>query len=190
MTAASPPRLAPPQRPDLTPEPPREVPPAPPHSPQPPAEAPADCLVSGAFVSLKRGKQLRSCCGGLLDRPVPLAQALADAVARTALEDVRFPPVSPAELPYLDMEVWLLFNPQRVQASGEGRAAAVVTGGKHGLLIRRGDSRGLLLPGVAAEHAWDAETFLEQVCVKAGLHPSLWKEDDTSLHTFEGLSVR
>src|SRR5206468_2249307 len=31
---------------------------------------------------------------------------------------------------------------------------------------------------------------LEQVCVKAGLHPSLWKEDDTALVTFEGLSVR
>jgi AmmeMemoRadiSam system protein B/AmmeMemoRadiSam system protein A len=158
---------------------------------QTPAPEPAaECFVSGAFVSLKRGKHLRSCCGGLLDRPVPVQQAVADAVARTALEDLRFPPVSPAELPYLDMEVWLLFNPQRVQARGEERVAAVVTGGKHGLIIRRGDSRGLLLPGVAAEHEWDSRTFLEQVCAKAGLHPSLWKEDDTALLTFEGLSVR
>jgi AmmeMemoRadiSam system protein B/AmmeMemoRadiSam system protein A len=154
------------------------------------AEATADFLVSGAFVSLKRGKHLRSCCGGLLDRPVPLHQAVADAVARTALEDIRFPPVSPVELPYLDMEVWVLYNPQRVQARGEERVAAVVTGGKHGLVVRRGDSRGLLLPGVAVEHEWDSRTFLEQVCTKAGLHPSLWKEDDTSLLTFEGVSVR
>src|SRR2546421_676389 len=50
--------------------------------------------VSGAFVSLKRGKHLRSCCGGLLDRPAPLRDALTDAITRTALEDVRFPPVS------------------------------------------------------------------------------------------------
>jgi AmmeMemoRadiSam system protein B/AmmeMemoRadiSam system protein A len=149
----------------------------------------AGCLVSGAFVSLKRGKHLRSCCGGLLDRPVPLRDALADAVSRTALDDVRFPPVSPAELPYLDLEVWLLFNPQRVQAQGEDRVTAVVTGGKHGLVVRRGDSRGLLLPGVAAEHGWDSRTFLEHVCTKAGLHPSLWKEDDTALLTFEGASV-
>ncbi len=149
----------------------------------------ADCLVSGTFVSLKRGKHLRSCCGGMLDRPVPLRDALADAVNRTALEDVRFPPVSPAELPYLDLEVWLLFNPQSVQARGEDRVQAVVTGGKHGLVIRRGDSRGLLLPGVATEHGWDSRTFLEHVCSKAGLHPSLWKEDDTALLTFEGASV-
>ncbi|MCI0456166.1 MAG: AmmeMemoRadiSam system protein B [Gemmataceae bacterium] len=146
--------------------------------------------VSGAFVSLKRGKHLRACCGGLLDRPVPLHHAVADAVTRTALDDARFPPVSPGELPYLDLEVWLLFNPQRVQARGLERAEAVVTGGKHGLIVRRGDSRGLLLPGVAAEHGWDARTFLEQVCVKAGLHPSLWKDDDTTLLTFEGASFR
>jgi AmmeMemoRadiSam system protein B/AmmeMemoRadiSam system protein A len=199
MTPASPPRAAPthPDRLDLTPAQWRGV-----HAAaarllraavlfQPEEVEPAaECLVSGAFVSLKRGGHLRSCCGGLLDRPVPLHQAVADAVARTALEDSRFPPVSPVELPYLDLEVWLLFNPQRVQARGEERVAVVVTGGKHGLIIRRGDSRGLLLPGVAAEHDWDARTFLEQVCVKAGLHPSLWKEDDTSLLTFEGLSVR
>src|SRR5207245_1573986 len=51
-------------------------------------------------------------------------------------------------------------------------------------------SRGLLLPGVAADHNWDAKRFLEQVCVKAGLHPSLWKDDATSLMTFEGMPIR
>src|SRR5262245_57973945 len=147
-------------------------------------------LVSGTFISLKRGKHLRGCCGGLLDRPAPLRETLTDAVARTALEDVRFPPVSPTELPYLEMEVWLLFNPQPIHARGEERVAAVITGGKHGLIVRSGQSRGLLLPGVALEHDWDARTFLEQVCIKAGVHPSRWKDDDTGLMTFEGASVR
>jgi len=35
------------------------------------------------------------------------------------------------------------------------------------------------LPGVAAEHDWDAATFLDHVCLKAGLHPSRWQEDDS-----------
>jgi AmmeMemoRadiSam system protein B len=47
-----------------------------------------------------------------------------------------------------------------------------------------------LLPGVAAEHGWDAPTFLDHVCLKAGLHPSRWQDDDTTLITFEGLAVR
>ena len=51
------------------------------------------------------------------------------------------------------------------------RIKAVTVGGKHGLVIARGQSRGLLLPGVAVDHNWDAKRFLEQVCVKAGLHP-------------------
>jgi AmmeMemoRadiSam system protein B/AmmeMemoRadiSam system protein A len=150
----------------------------------------ADQGVAGAFVSLKRGGHLRSCCGGLLEQTVPLLKALRDAAARTALEDIRFPSVSPTELDHLEMEVWILYNPLPVQAHGEERAAAVVTGGKHGVVVTRGQARGLLLPGVAAEHNWDAQRFLEQVCVKAGLHPSLWKDDETALLTFEGEPIR
>jgi AmmeMemoRadiSam system protein B/AmmeMemoRadiSam system protein A len=150
----------------------------------------ADYVVSGSFVSLKRGRHLRSCCGGLLDPPVTLTKALHDAAFRTAVDDARFPPVSPVELEHLDMEVWILYNPAAVTARGDDRVAAVVVGGKHGLVVARGQARGLLLPGVAADHNWDAKRFLEQVCVKAGLHPSLWKDDATSLMTFEGLPIR
>jgi AmmeMemoRadiSam system protein B/AmmeMemoRadiSam system protein A len=150
----------------------------------------ANQLVAGVFVSLKRGSHLRACCGGLNERLMPLGKALHDATARSALDDVRFPPVSPSELNYLDIEVWILFNPRQVSAHGEERVHAVVTGGKHGLLITRGEARGLLLPGVAQEHNWDSRRFLEQVCVKAGLHPSVWKEDDTGLMTFEGEPIR
>ena len=114
-----------------------------------PAEV-SDLVVSGAFVSLKRGKHLRGCCGGLQSRPGTLGEILPNAVERTVGDDPRFPPVSPGELPFLDLEVWLLFNPRRVAAQGEARARQVVTGGKHGVVLRWGDQRGLLLPGVAA----------------------------------------
>jgi AmmeMemoRadiSam system protein B/AmmeMemoRadiSam system protein A len=145
----------------------------------------ADHLVAGAFVSLKRGKHLRACTGGLQDHPVPLGKAVAEAAVRSVLDDVRFPPVSPRELEHLSLEVWLLHSPERVRAGGEDRVAAVQVG-KHGLIVARGGQRGLLLPGVAVEHDWDARRFLEQTCVKAGLHPSLWKDDGTAVFTFEG----
>jgi AmmeMemoRadiSam system protein B len=54
------------------------------------------------------------------------------------------------------------------------------------LQIARGQNQGLLLPGVAIEHGLDAERFLQHVCLKAGLPPHAWKEDDVSLATFEG----
>jgi AmmeMemoRadiSam system protein B/AmmeMemoRadiSam system protein A len=150
----------------------------------------ANEAVAGAFVSLKRQGHLRACCGGMHDRPLHLAKALYDASLRTALDDIRFPPISPTELAHLDLEVWILFSPRPVLARGEERAQAVVTGGKHGLVVTRGEARGLLLPGVALEAGWDSRRFLEQVCVKAGLHPSVWKEDDTIIMTFEGEAIR
>ena len=144
--------------------------------------------VAGTFVSLKRGGHLRGCCG-LLGTPTPLAQALAQATFRTAWEDVRFPPVSPAELEHLDLEVWLLYNPVPVQARGEARLAAV-TIGRHGVQVMRGEARGLFLPGVAVDSGWDARRFLDQVCVKAGLPPTAWRDDATALFTFEGEALQ
>jgi len=141
----------------------------------------------GAFVSLKRAGQLRSCCG-FLGESIPLHEAVGHAADRAAKDDPRFPPISPTELANLDMEVWLLWGLEPVLARGEDRVA-VVTIGKHGLQIARGQARGLLLPGVATEHNLDARSFLEHVCRKAGLSPNAWLDDDTTLMTFEGYAI-
>jgi AmmeMemoRadiSam system radical SAM enzyme/AmmeMemoRadiSam system protein B/AmmeMemoRadiSam system protein A len=148
----------------------------------------ADTPVYGAFVSLKRSGQLRSCCG-FLGQSIRLSEALDNAAVRAAKDDPRFPPISPFELEHLDMEVWVLWGLQPILARGEERVRAV-TIGKHGLQIAQGAARGLLLPGVAVEHHLDARAFLKQVCLKAGLPPDAWKQDDTTLMTFEGYAVR
>jgi AmmeMemoRadiSam system protein B/AmmeMemoRadiSam system protein A len=145
-------------------------------------------LVAGAFVSLKRGKHLRSCCG-MMGQMVPLRKALEESAWRTVCDDVRFPPVSPSELEHLDMEVWLLHTPEPVHSKGAERAQAVIVG-KHGIQVRRGDQHGLFLPSVAIDNEWDSHKFLNQVCVKAGLHPTAWLDDGTTLFTFEGEVVR
>ena len=147
-----------------------------------------DQLVSGAFVSLKRGRHLRSCCG-MIGQAVPLRHALEHAAERTIWEDERFPPVSATELEHLHMEVWVLFNPEQVLARGEERLRAIAIG-KHGIKIVQGQSSGLFLPSVAVENDWDALKFLERVCSKAGLPAGAWKEDSAALYTFEGLVVR
>jgi len=141
----------------------------------------------GAFVSLKRAGQLRSCCG-FLGQSLPLAEAVDRAAERAAKDDPRFPPISSTELGHLDMEVWLLWNLQPIGQRGEDRVQAV-TIGKHGLQIARGGARGLLLPGVATEHNLDARGFLEQVCLKAGLPTDAWKGDDAVVMTFEGYAI-
>lgn len=144
--------------------------------------------VYGAFVSLKRAGQLRSCCG-YLGASLRLGEALYQAAVRAAKDDPRFPPIEAGELDRLDMDVWLLWGLRPIRARGRDRAAEIVIG-KHGLQIARGSARGLLLPGVAVDHGLDAEGFLRQVCLKAGLPTDAWLADDTELHTFEGYALK
>jgi uncharacterized protein (TIGR00296 family) len=49
--------------------------------------------------------------------------------------------------------------------------------GRHGIVVETGWQRGLLLPQVAVEWKWDAETFLTQTCRKAGASADAWKRD-------------
>ncbi|MHC4878499.1 MAG: AmmeMemoRadiSam system protein B, partial [Planctomycetota bacterium] len=148
----------------------------------------ANAAVAGIFVSLKRDGRLRSCMGSF-GAPMPLEATLRDVSRRTATADPRFPRISPVEIPHLDMEVWLLFSPELVHAQGEDRVGEI-TIGTHGLQIIRGNQRGLLLPGVATDNGWDAEQFLDQVCIKAGLTPTAWKDPSTTLFRFEGNCIK
>ena len=92
----------------------------------------------GAFVSLKRAGQLRSCCG-FLGQAVALCEAFDTRPSARPHDDPRFPPISPTELEHLDMEVWLLWGMRPVEARGEDRIEAVEIG-RHGLAdpARRG----------------------------------------------------
>lgn len=144
--------------------------------------------VWGAFVSLKRGTQLRACCGHI-GGSHPLVVALDAAAERASRWDLRLPPIAPEELSELEIEVWLLWNLRRVEAQGEARLLAVEIG-RHGLQVVRGQHRGLLLPGVAVEHNLGPRQFLEQVCRKAGLPAQAWLEPSTELFTFEGYALR
>jgi AmmeMemoRadiSam system protein B/AmmeMemoRadiSam system protein A len=148
----------------------------------------ADLLLLGAFVSLKKDGELRSCMGMMSDQ-MPLGEAVEQAAIHAAKDDPRFPPISASELFDLDMEIWLLWGMKRVAARGEDRLNSVVIG-EHGVQISSGGNRGLLLPGVAVEYEMDARQFLEAVCRKAGLPADAWLDDRSLLHTFEGRAIR
>jgi hypothetical protein len=144
-------------------------------------------MVFGAFVTLKREGQLRSCCGHV-GKSVALGDALDHAAARAATEDHRFPAIVAAEIPQLSIDVWLLGNARRAEQRGAARLEAIEIG-RHGVQITRGCSRGLLLPSVAVEHRFNAQALLEATCHKAGLPADAWRHDDTELVLFEGRAI-
>jgi AmmeMemoRadiSam system protein A len=130
---------------------------------------PAEALRTpcGAFVTLYKGRRLRGCIGHI-EAYRPLYATVRECARAAALDDPRFDPVAPAELPSLRLEISVLsplvdVAPQDIEV------------GRHGLLISRGGRRGLLLPQVAVEWNWDREQFLEETCLKAGLPADAWQ---------------
>ncbi|MEM1560849.1 MAG: AMMECR1 domain-containing protein, partial [Ignisphaera sp.] len=67
------------------------------------------------------------------------------------------------------------------------KEASDVTVGKHGIIIHRGWNSGTLLPQVPIEYCWDAETFLAEGCIKAGLEPDCWLDRKTKIYVYEAV---
>jgi AmmeMemoRadiSam system protein B/AmmeMemoRadiSam system protein A len=122
----------------------------------------------GAFVTLNKQGQLRGCIG-FIEPVLPLYQAVMQASIYAACRDSRFLPVSQDELDDLEVEISVLSPLKKIINPN------LVTVGKHGLVIEKEGKRGLLLPQVAVEHNWTQETFLERVCLKAGLPKNAWR---------------
>lgn len=134
-------------------------------------------LGGGAFVTLKRQDgELRGCIGTFEDKN-PIYQTVQQMAVSAATRDPRFPPVDLEELESCVIEISVLSSLEEADAED-------VQVGRHGLQISRGFARGVLLPQVPVEWGWDRKTFLEQVCLKAGLPPDAYLDPSAKLFVF------
>jgi uncharacterized protein (TIGR00296 family) len=138
----------------------------------------------GVFVTITKDGDLRGCIG--LPYPVmPLEGAIEHAATAAATEDPRFPPVRKDELDQIAVEVTILTVPVAMEGEPSARPEKILVG-KHGLIVRGMGTSGLLLPQVATEYGWDATTFLDHTCMKAGLPNRCWTYPSVEILTFEG----
>jgi MEMO1 family protein len=133
----------------------------------------------GAFVTLKKGGDLRGCIG-FIEPVAPLWDTVIQTAVYAASEDPRFTPVTPEELKDLEYEISVLTPLKKIDDP------KTVQVGKHGLVIAMGRNRGVLLPQVPVENNWDREMFLDQACLKAGLPPDAWKKG-AEISVFEAI---
>ncbi len=126
----------------------------------------------GAFVTLHHHGNLRGCIGHI-EPTAPLGTVVTRCAVAACSADPRFPPVTPAELEQIEIEISLLGPLEPITGPQE------IEIGAHGLVVERGWQRGLLLPQVAIEWKWDAEVFLAQTCHKAGLPRDAWRHGAT-----------
>ena len=138
---------------------------------------PATAVPRGAFVTLHKMTLLRGCIGYVLPM-TPLYRAVIENTIHAARSDPRFPPVDRDEVPGLRIEISAMSSPRTIQTVEDIRV------GRHGLMVRKGSARGLLLPQVATERGWDRDTFLDHTCQKAGLAPDTWRNGGLEIQVF------
>ena len=125
----------------------------------------------GVFTTLYYRNDLRGCVGYVLPTS-SLYRAVAETARGAAFEDTRFFPLTRKEFPEVTVSLSVLSALQPIRPEE-------IEIGKHGLVVKLGSRRGLLLPQVPVEHGWDPITFLEQTCRKADLPEDAWKTGAT-----------
>lgn len=144
-----------------------------------PMDDPALSRRGAAFVTLRAQGELRGCIG-YLAHDTPLFEVIQDKAVAAATLDPRFPALTPEELAEVDIEISIL-SPLRRVAHPEQ-----IQPGVHGAAIYFQGRQGVLLPKVASDRSWDRETFLDQLCLKAGLAEGSWKHGP-ALYAFTSL---
>lgn len=141
---------------------------------------------AGAFVTLStfpRG-DLRGCIG--IPLPVmPLRDAIVRA-GRSACHDPRFPDLTEGELGSVNVEVTVLSPPRTIRAGRPEDIPDAIEIGRDGLILEYMGASGLFLPQVPVEQGWDAEEYLDHLCLKAGLRPGMWRSPGARVSSFTG----
>jgi uncharacterized protein (TIGR00296 family) len=139
----------------------------------------------GVFTTLHTypSKLLRGCIG--IPEPImALKNALIES-AQSVTHDPRFPVLEAEELDHIIVEITILTKPEII-TSKNNEVVNTIHVGRDGLIIEQGFFKGLLLPQVPIEQKWNAQTFIEHTCLKAGLPKDAWMNENTIIKKFTG----
>jgi len=140
----------------------------------------------GVFVTIHTypSHKLRGCIG--IPKPVMSLKNSVSESCKSVIKDPRFSPLIKNELNKIVIEVTILTTPKKIIISKPEEYFKKINIGKDGLIIEKGFNSGLLLPQVPIEQGWNVYDYLANICLKAGLTPSSWRDSDTALYRFSG----
>ena len=144
---------------------------------------PALQVCCGTFVTLKIDNQLRGCIGSLT-AATPLVTGVRENARNAAFRDPRFSPLQSSELASVHIEVSVLTDPVPLEYAGSEDLLAKLKPGIDGVIIKKGHAGATFLPQV-----WDqlprAESFLSNLCMKAGLPADQWRRGDVAVQVYQ-----
>jgi uncharacterized protein len=130
----------------------------------------------GCFVTLTKHGELRGCIG-YIEGIKPLFEAVIDNAKNAALEDPRFPAVTPNELSGIEVEVSVLTKPEPLPHSSPQDLLDKLEPGKDGIILSKGYHQSTFLPQVW-DQLPDKVGFLEHLSMKGGMPADGWKTAD------------
>jgi hypothetical protein len=139
-------------------------------------------LPRSAFVTLRKGRDLRGCIGTIEPRRPLWEEVVQNAVA-AAKSDYRFEPVGPDELPSIALSVTVLGLPQPLGPLAPDALREHLGKTKPGVVLEFRGRRSTFLPQV-----WDSlpdpGDFLVQLCRKQGWPGDTWKDPEMRVQTY------
>ena len=107
-----------------------------------PAGLPDEMLMTqaGAFVSIHEHGELRGCIGTIAPTRSSVAEEIIGNAISASTRDPRFPAIKPDELPWLEINVDVLGEPEDIDSEDELDVK------RYGVIVSCGRRRGLLLP--------------------------------------------
>ncbi|THB81417.1 MAG: AmmeMemoRadiSam system protein A [Desulfobacteraceae bacterium] len=137
----------------------------------------------GVFVTLHKQGQLRGCIGSL-EASAPMKVSVEENAINAAFKDPRFSPLTVAEYDQIDVEISILTEPKPLEYRDAEDLLAKLRPGVDGVVLKKGWAKATFLPQV-----WDSlpkpESFLSQLCQKAGLPAKDWKTGDLEILTYQ-----
>jgi AmmeMemoRadiSam system protein A len=126
-----------------------------------------------SFVTLTLDGALRGCIG-TLEPYQPLAEDVQEHAVAAALSDYRFPPVQPAELHRINIEISRLTPPKAIAYQDAEELVGKLRPGIDGVVLKDNLKRATFLPQV-----WEKipvpQDFLNHLCLKMGVPVDSWR---------------
>lgn len=136
-----------------------------------------------SFVTLTIDGNLRGCVGAL-EATQPLAEDVRIHAIAAALQDYRFPAVTPEEVPLIKIEVSCLTPLQKLEYTNPKELISRLRPGIDGVVLSDGIRRATFLPQVWKKVP-EAEIFLNMLCEKMGAYPDLWRRKLLDVYTYQ-----
>ena len=131
--------------------------------------------MGASFVTLKKDGKLRGCIGAL-EPYRPLVEDVRKHAVAAAMEDYRFPQVTPDELGEISIEISRLTKPKLLDYLDADDLIKILRPGVDGVVLRDGNRRATFLPQVW-EKIPDPSEFLSFLCNKMGIPTNTWRRE-------------